>query len=611
MENVICNFCFSFQLSKIEIILDVFPQIKSTCYLGHEKTIFFTNFFEKNSFTIDNSNLQINCPFCNEKLSKDVFFINPESKKLICPTCIAINIITSSSKKSSKKSSSKKTKIKKEEKKDSYVTLVSLLKGEQKEKIDFSFIDDKILSAEKIFIDDKYKDLKEIIINEREQNILNKIYELLINYNQLKQRLNEIYKNNKGFLSNYFYNNISYIYSYNNIIKELFENNFQISLKVQSKEFYSSLQKLHEYIQNKQDTFNKIFYAKKILNDTPQIVYRQESIISNIIVFTFENENHNNEKFFILSSNDGLINILDIKTYKILYTMDIFEKRGVYYLTQSKNIKNTFYASSWGCIKQILLTKGENSFYHSIINTYRKKDIIRILKLIEVKNDILSLDEGGHIIAWGYDKQNKRITKMEIFVSDREDSINNFIYFQSNKLRNMLIFTTRSSTSLGTINFYDDENYEEIKLMKNSYKKKQISFDLQYNSLSQINDYLIAFPQNNKIVIVDIKCYQILSFYEMQIYLERDKFYNEYGETVKILKMRENNNSILIFSSKGYVLQYLLKDRPFGELIYIGKMKYKLNDKVESIINISEDIEKNENKLQFLIQLNKEILLLS
>ena len=147
-------------------------------------------------------------------------------------------------------------------------------------------------------------------------------------------------------------------------------------------------------------------------------------IISYILNFEYEINPENKEYYLIISSNNGIISILNADNYKITCNLDIFQSKGVYYLTQCKKEKNTFYASSWGCFKKIKLTKdiiNENmettSFAYTIIKSYKKLDIIRILKLIEIpnnfnniniQNEIISLDEGGHIIVWGYNQKLKK-----------------------------------------------------------------------------------------------------------------------------------------------------------------------------------------------------------
>ena len=45
--------------------------------------------------------------------------------------------------------------------------------------------------------------------------------------------------------------------------------------------------------------------------------------------------------------------------------------------------------------------------------------------------------------------------------------------------------------------------------MKNGYKSKNIYFGLQYNTLTQLNDTMIIFPQYKKFVIIDVQNYQI------------------------------------------------------------------------------------------------------
>ena len=341
---------------------------------------------------------------------------------------------------------------------------------------------------------------------------------------------------------------------------------------------------------SKKDNKNNIINTNWI-----NCIYQQDSIISYILFFTYESEQKGKEKekekYLIVSSNNGIMNILDINNYKTMYTLDLFQNKGIYHLIQSEKEKNIFYASSWGCFKKIklIIEKDSNiqSFKHTVLKTYKKSDIIRILKLIEIKKNIISLDEGGHIISWGYDEEFKKDTKEEIFVSDREDSINNMILFISNKLRNMLIFSIRNSTSLGCIHFYNiEDGFYELKCLKNKFKSNQISFDLQYHSLTQINDYMIVFPQNKNLNIIDVKTYQIVTVIEMQIDLIKDKFYNCYGETIKIVNlMDEENKSFLVFSSKGFVFQYkIIEENNYYEIFYMGKYKFdELKEEVENI----------------------------
>ena len=235
------------------------------------------------------------------------------------------------------------------------------------------------------------------------------------------------------------------------------------------------------------------------------------------------------------------------------------------------------------------------------------------MKLIELpknyfkenkSNDIISLDEGGHIIVWGYNPEEKKDLKEEIFVSEREDSINNMILFESNKIQNKLIFTTRNSTLFGSIYFYNvDDGIYEVKCMKNSYRRKPIYFDLQYNTLKQINDLMIIFPQNKKMVLINVKYFEIVTIVELQTELEKEKFYNNYGETIDIINYENNNNNyIFIISSKRYIFEYLFEE---NDLIYLGKIK---------LDEIKEDIElafNPGNNNCIYIKLNKKLLLIN
>ena len=185
------------------------------------------------------------------------------------------------------------------------------------------------------------------------------------------------------------------------------------------------------------------------------------------------------------------------------------------------------------------------------------------------------------------------------------------LFFESNKISNKLIFTTRNSTLFGCIYFYNiEEGIYELKCMKNKYKSKKIYFDLQFNTLAQINDFMIAFPQNKKLVIIDVRYYQIITTIELQTELEKEKFYNDYGETIAIINYETNlNNYLFVFSSKKYVYEYLFEKNDF---IYLGKSKLEeLKENIENAIkiknsNINGQIYLILNKKIMLINLNKE-----
>lgn len=642
-NNENCIFCHSLLFSYIKIENIIHPSITCNCYQGHKKEIDFSIFFEKNNNSFDNNKLKLECPFCKEYLDKDVYFLCVETKQLICPKCIALNIIILSSKtKDTKKKT--KTKAKKTNKEQPhYSTLISLLKESNDkpiEKINIDFLNEKEIEEEKKEINSKYNIYKDLIIDEKEQNYLNKIYNFIINLNIIKKRCSEIYKEYKNYLSKYFYENIKYISLFNNI-KNIFLNNFLISDSNStfpcSKELIKPFKLLYNYYKSKSgiDLFvNKLSLInddKKENKNIIKCIYQKESIISHILYFTFESDLNEKQKYLIVSSNNGIINILETENYKLVYILDIFQKKGIYHLIQCKNEKNTFYASSWGCFKKIKLLKEFNkdlnieTFTHKIIKTYKKSDIIRILKLIEIsknninknmQNDIISLDEGGHIIAWGYNEQSKKDIKEEIFVADREDSINNMILFISKKICNILIFTTRNSTLSGSIYFYSiEDGFYELKVLKNKYKSNQIYFDLQYNNLTQINDYMIVFPQNKKLIFIEVKTYQITTIIEMETDLLKDKFYNMYGETIGIINFIDNKKKcFLIFSSKGFIYQYFISDDNEKEIFYIGMYKYnELKEEIEYIMNSSNynnEYEIDLNKECLYLKLNKKILVI-
>ena len=625
-KNEDCIFCFSLLFSTIKIEYKDNPTIISNCYLNHHKQILLSQFLEYNNKSFDNFKLKVECPLCKEFLDKDNFFICIENNKLICPKCIALNIIISSS---SNKNKITKTKTKKGNNKiknePHYATLISLLKESMPEKKEINY-DEKKIEIEKNDFIQKFKQYKEIIMEEKYYKILYKIYNFLLDLNGIKKKISLVYKENKGYLSKRFYENVESVI-FLDILYEIFLNNFSLNEnnlnKVCSKELIKDILSLIEHYKNRND--KSIFINKLLLiKDKKKIncIYQQDSIISYILKFRYESISGGIENFLIISSNNGIITILNIDDYKPVYNLDIFQSKGVYHLIQCKNEKNVFCASSWGCFKKLKLLKedikenGIQTFTHSIIKTYKKLDIIRILKLIELPkssinknknnyNDIISLDEGGHIIIWGYNQETKKDIKEEIFVSDREDSINNMILFESKKIQNKLIFTTRNSTLYGSIHFFNiEDGIYEAKCMKNSYRRKSIYFDLQYNTLKQINDLMIIFPQNKKMVLINVKYYEIVTIVELQLEFEKEKFYNNYGETIDIINYENNNNNyIFIISSKRYIFEFLFED---NNLMYLGKTKLdEIKEDIEFILN------SGNNNICIYLKLNKKILLIN
>ena len=624
-NNEECIFCFSFLFSNIKIDYKDNPILTSTCFLNHQKQLNLSKFLENNDKSFDNVKLKVKCPSCKENLDKDNFFMCLETNKLICPKCIALNIIISSSsnKKKKKGKAKKDNKIKNE---PHYVTLISLLKDSLPEKNEINIFDEKYVEQEKNDINEKYKEYKDIIIREKYYKMLMNLYNFLCDLYNLKKKITTIYKENKGYLPKRFSENVKNISSFDDLFK-IFLNNFTPGINNQdslsSKELKNMLISLKEHYQNKID--KSILINKILLNEDKnkiKCIYQQESIISYILNFQYEINLKQIENYLIISSNNGIISILNYDNYKPIYVLDIFQSKGVYHLIQSKKEKNVIYASSWGCFKKIKLYREINNetntitFAYSILKTYKKSDIIRILKLIEIpkiyrskdnQHEIISLDEGGHVILWGYNQEQKKDLKEEIFVADREDSINNMILFESNKITNKLIFTTRNSTLFGCIHFYSiEDSIAEVKCMKNSYSSKKIYFDLQYNNLTQINDYMIAFPQNKKLIIIDVRYYQIITTLELQTELEKEKFYNNYGETIAIISYENKlNNYIFIFSSKRCVYEYLFEK---NDLIYLGKIKLdEIEENIEAVFNIG----KNNIKDKIYLILNKKILLIN
>ena len=628
-KNEGCIFCFSLLFSNITIEYKEIPIITSTCYLNHQMKTELFHFSEMNNKSFDNIKLKVQCPSCKEYQDKDVFFICIETNEIICPKCIALNIIISSSsnKKKKKGKAKKDTKIKQE---PHYATLISLLKESLPETKEVSIFDEKFVEKEKNDIKEKYKEYKDIINREKYLKLLNLLYYFLNDLNDIKKKINTVYRENKGYLTKKFYENIKNISSFDEVF-EIFLTNFTLNEKYRDllnfKELKKNIEILSEYYQN---LINQSILVNKILLNKEKVslncIFQQDTIISFILNFRYEISSKEIENYLIISSNNGIINILSYENYKTIYILDIFQSKGVYHLIQSKIEENTFFASSWGCFKKIKLIKEKSdqsnigTFTHSIIKTYKKSDIIRILKLIEIptitksknnKNEIISLDEGGHIIVWGFNPELKKEIKEEIFVAEREDSINNMILFESNKITNKLIFTTRNSTLFGCIHFYNIEgDIYELKCMKNSYRTKNIYFDLQYNTLTQINDYMIMFPQNKKLILIDVKYYQIVTIFELQTELEKEKFYNHFGETIAIISYENNyKNFIFVFSSKRYVFEYLFED---NDLNYLGKARLdEIKENVESVFNLRDQVRKDQlylilNKKIFLIKLNQE-----
>ena len=626
-KNENCIFCFSLLFSTMKIEYKEIPTITSNCYLNHQKQILLSHFLEYNNKSFDNIKLKVECPLCNEFLDKDNFFICIENNKLICPKCIALNIVISAS-----SNKQKKIKTKMKGKKDNnkiknephYATLISLLKESMQENKEISFFDEKTKEKEKNDLNFKFKEYKDIIMEEKHYKTLLKLYSFLLGLNDIKKKIFIVYKENKGYLSKRFYENVENIISLNELFR-IFLNNFTLNENEQSlfvsKELKNDIRALFEYYKNRID---KSIFINKLIKEKKEIkcIYQQDSIISYILKFRYESNSGEIENYLIISSNNGIITLLNIDDYKPVYNLDIFQSKGVYHLIQCKNEINVFYASSWGCFKKIKLLKENNKdnekklFTHTVIKTYKKLDIIRILKLIELPknilsknknnfNDIISLDEGGHIIIWGYNQDEKKDLKEEIFVAEREDSINNMILFESNKIQNKLIFTTRNSTLYGSIHFYNiEDNISEAKCMKNSYRRKTIYFDLQYNTLKQINDLMIVFPQNKKIVLINVKYYEIVTIVELQTELEKERFYNNYGETIDIINYENNNNNhIFILSSKRYIFEYLFEE---NNLIYLGKTKLdEIKEDIEFVLN------SGNNNICIYLKLNKKILLIN
>ena len=134
------------------------------------------------------------------------------------------------------------------------------------------------------------------------------------------------------------------------------------------------------------------------------------------------------------------------------------------------------------------------------------------------------------------------------------------------------------------------------------------------NTLTQINDCMIAFPQNKKLILIDVKNYQISTIIEMQTDLVKDKFYNIYGETIGIINYLYNfNKYFLVFSSKGFIFEYYMNYKNIKEVIYIGTYKYDFKEEIEFVLNSNnygKESEVDLNKEKLFLKFNKKILLI-
>jgi hypothetical protein len=289
-----CIFCFSILFSNIKIEYGIHPIIITNCFQGHQKEIDLSLFFEFNNKSYDNNKLKAECPLCKEFLDKDVFFLCLETGQLICPKCIALNIILSSSKNCKKNKPKKGAKSSKKSPSPSqphYSTLLSLLKeskenSNEKMNIEEYFNNDKIVECD-INVKNFYMKYKEIIIDEKEKKYLNRLHDFANNINSLKKRICEIYKENKNFLSKFFYDNVKYIKSSYDNIDNIFINNFAINNNnsLYSKDLFNDIKFLDNYYQDKIKKQNNIFVnklsnlSKKALSC--QLVGRVKNILLN------------------------------------------------------------------------------------------------------------------------------------------------------------------------------------------------------------------------------------------------------------------------------------------------------------------------------------------
>ena len=268
-KNENCIFCFSLLFSTMKIEYKEIRTITSNCYLNHQKQILLSHFLEYNNKSFDNIKLKVECPLCNEFLDKDNFFICIENNKLICPKCIALNIVISAS-----SNKQKKIKTKMKGKKDNnkiknephYATLISLLKESMPENKDINFFDEKSIEKEKNDLNIKFKEYKDIIMEEKHYKILLKLYNFLLDLNDLKKKIYNVYKENKGYLSKRFYENVENIISLNELF-EIFLNNLTLNENEQSliasKELKNDIRALLEYYKNRID---KSIFINKLIN---------------------------------------------------------------------------------------------------------------------------------------------------------------------------------------------------------------------------------------------------------------------------------------------------------------------------------------------------------
>ena len=273
-KNENCIFCFSLLFSTMKIEYKEIPTITSNCYLNHQKQILLSHFLEYNNKSFDNIKLKVECPLCNEFLDKDNFFICIENNKLICPKCIALNIVISAS-----SNKQKKIKTKMKGKKDNnkiknephYATLISLLKESMPENKEISFFDEKNKEKEKNDLNFKFKEYKDIIMEEKHYKKLLKLYSFLLGLNDIKKNIYIVYKENKGYLSKRFYENVENIISLNELFG-IFLNNFTLNENEQSlfvsKELKNDIRALFEYYKNRID---KSIFINKLIKEKKEI----------------------------------------------------------------------------------------------------------------------------------------------------------------------------------------------------------------------------------------------------------------------------------------------------------------------------------------------------
>ena len=491
-KNDDCIFCFSILFSKIKIEYKDFPIVTTNCYFKHSKQIDFSSFFEQNKKCFDNIKLKLECPVCKELLDKDVFFIKEENNELICPKCIALNIILSSS--TNKKKKGKKKNTNKKDNEPKYTTLISLFKGllpKEPVKIENNLLDDKIIEKEKNEIIEKYQQYRDIIVNEKYLKNLDKLFNFICNLNELKKLISNVYRENKGYLSKNFYENINGIYSFNDLF-ENFLNNFSIENEknsdFKSKSLNIIVKTLNEHYNNLMNNSTKMNNMTKKSSYTALKKYSFKSQYSSKNINTEKNlkkyyrlipvnkQNHTN-------TNNNINNIIPKRNENIFtkfINLTTFNSNNASFKEKTRNNsnKNIISKQSQSLIRKnrsfiskskpnsiyknktsISLKKKKvdlplNNYFHKIINTKKK---------IPIKKNQLVVDKKFKLLYPNNNELKNRINckNNSIFNTD--------IYDYKNKSKKYNI-TSNNNTN-------DNNNYYDL-------NKSKIIINTVYNSFT-------------------------------------------------------------------------------------------------------------------------------